>query len=153
MNKKALLHLLNEFAPVIAFFITAQFFSFYTATGVLIVSTLLALAAGWYFDKRFPILPIISGFFVIISGLITIYYQAPDALIFADSLYYILMGITIFIGLLCKVNILKIIFERLGTEVGSVYERCTCGYMFVLLAQLLLAHIRFTVVVSCIITV
>ena len=112
MNKKALLHLVNEFAPVIAFFITAQFFSFYTATGVLIVSTLLALAAGWFFDKRFPILPIISGFFVIISGLITIYYQAPDALIFADSLYYILMGITIFIGLLCKVNILKIIFGR-----------------------------------------
>ncbi len=112
MNKKALLHLSNEFAPVIAFFIAAQFFTFYIATGVLIVSTLLALSVGWYYDKRFPILPIISGFFVITSGLITICYQTPDALIFADSLYYILMGVTIFIGLLCKINILKIIFGR-----------------------------------------
>ncbi len=112
MNKKALLHLSNEFAPVIAFFIAAQFFTFYIATGVLIVSTLLALSAGWHFDKRFPVLPIISGFFVITSGLITICYKTPDALIFADSLYYILMGTTIFVGLLCKINILKIIFGR-----------------------------------------
>ena len=110
MNKKALLHLANEFAPVLAFFIAAQFFSFYFATGVLIAATLLALAAGWYFDKRFPILPIISGFFIITSGMITIFYQTPGALIFADSLYYLLMGGVILIGLLFKVNILKLIF-------------------------------------------
>ena len=112
MNKKALLHLLNEFAPVIAFFIAAQFFSFYTATAVLVASTLLALAAGWLFDKRFPILPIISGFFIITSGLITIYYEAPDALIFADSLYYLLMGAIILIGLFFRANLLKLIFNR-----------------------------------------
>lgn len=110
MNRKALLHLCNEFAPVIAFFIAAQFFSFYTATAVLLVSTILALALGWHLDKRFPILPLISGFFVIVSGFITICYKAPDALIVADSLYYSLMGVTIFIGLFFKINILKIIF-------------------------------------------
>jgi intracellular septation protein len=111
MTHKALLHLVNEFAPVIGFFIAAQLFDFYIATAVLIVSTIAALSAGWYFERRFPILPIISGCFVIISGLITIFYKAPDALIFADSLYYILMGFTIGIGLLFKVNILKLIFE------------------------------------------
>lgn len=112
MNKKALLHLANEFAPVLAFFIAAQFFSFYVATGVLITATILALAAGWYFDKRFPVLPIISGVFIIISGSITIFYHTPSALIFADSLYYLLMGGIILIGLLFKVNILKLIFGR-----------------------------------------
>jgi intracellular septation protein len=110
MNKKALLHLSNEFAPVLAFFLAAQFFSFYTATAVLIGSTLLALIGGWVFERRLPILPIISAFFVLISGLITIFYQAPDALIFADSLYYLLMGLTILGGLFYRVNILKLIF-------------------------------------------
>ncbi len=112
MNQKALLHLLNEFAPVIVFFLVAQFTSFYTATAVLLVSTCLALAFGWYFERRFPVLPIIAGLFVIVSGSITLYYHAPDALIFADSLYYLLMGLTIAVFLVFHINLLKLIFEQ-----------------------------------------
>jgi intracellular septation protein len=112
MNSKALLHLLNEFIPVIGFFIAAQVFSFYTATAVLMILTVTALSLGWYFERHLPILPIISGFFVLVSGVITLVYKAPDALIFADSLYYFLMALTIGIGLLCNVNILKKIFAR-----------------------------------------
>jgi len=112
MNKKALLHLLNEFVPVIGFFLAAQFLSFYTATSILMGLTVMALLVGWHFERHFPVLPIISGLFVIISGVITIVYQAPDALIFADSLYYFLMGLTIAIGLAFRVNILKYIFAR-----------------------------------------
>lgn len=112
MNKKALLHLLNEFFPVLGFFVAVQFFSFYTATSILMTLTVLALSIGWYFERHLPVLPIISGFFVIISGFITIIYKAPDALIFADSLYYFLMGLVIAAGLIFKVNILKLIFAR-----------------------------------------
>lgn len=111
MNTKALLHLTNEFAPIITFFLAAQIYSFFTATAVLIVSTIIALSVGWYCEKRFPVIPIISAFFVIISGAITLVYRAPDALIFADSLYYFLMGITTLGGLLLGKNILKSIFE------------------------------------------
>jgi len=111
MNRKAILHLTNEFAPIVAFFIAAQIFSFFTATGILIVSTIIALALGWIYEKRFPAIPIISAFFVIISGAITLIYQAPDALIFADSLYYFMMGATILGGLLFKVNLLQKIFN------------------------------------------
>lgn len=111
VNTKALLHLINEFAPVVAFFVAAQFYSFYTATAVLIVSTVAALITGWILERRLPVLPIISGVFVIISGFITICYKAPDALIVADSLYYFLMGATILGGLFFKLNILKRIFD------------------------------------------
>lgn len=112
MNKKALIHLGNEFAPVLVFFLTAQFFSFYCATGVLIGATFFALIFGWFYEKRLPILPIIAGAFVIISGAITLYYHAPDALIFADSLYYLLMGLVIALFLAFRVNLLKLIFSR-----------------------------------------
>ena len=112
MNKKALLHLLNEFLPIIGFFVAAQLYSFYTATSILMVLTIIALWAGWHFERHLPILPIISGFFVIISGIITLVYHAPDALIFADSLYYFIMGLTIAGGLAFNVNILKRIFAR-----------------------------------------
>jgi hypothetical protein len=39
--------------------------------------------------------------------------------------------------------------ERLGTEVGSVYEHCYVVYMFALLARLLPAHITFIVALPC----
>ncbi len=110
MYLKAFRHLINEFFPIVAFFITAQLFSFYVATATLIITTSIALGVGWFTEKRLPILPVISGFFVLISGLITIFYKAPDALIFGDSLYYLLMGTTILIGLFFKVFILKLIF-------------------------------------------
>jgi intracellular septation protein len=112
MNKKAFLHLLNEFLPVLGFFVAAQLFDFFTATSVLMALTILALSAGWYFERHLPVLPIISGVFVIISGIITVVYQEPDALIFADSLYYFGMGLTIALGLIFKVNLLKRIFAR-----------------------------------------
>jgi intracellular septation protein len=111
MNKKALLHLGNEFVPIIAFFFAAQCFSFFTATAVLIVSTITALLIGWHFDRRLPVLPVISALFVLVSGVITIAYQAPDALIFADTLYYFILGFTILGGLWFKMNFLKLVFS------------------------------------------
>lgn len=112
MNSKALFNLCNEFAPVLAFFLAAQFFSFYTATAVLIASTFVSLLGGWYFMKSIPVLPFISGFFVIVSGFITIKHQIPNALIFADSLYYFMMGIALSVGLAFQINILKQIFDK-----------------------------------------
>jgi intracellular septation protein len=76
------------------------------------VLTVIALSLGWYYERHLPVLPIISGIFVIISGFLTIAYQTPDALIFADSLYYFGMGLTIAIGLIFRTNILKLIFSR-----------------------------------------
>jgi intracellular septation protein len=113
MSKKALLHLLNEFVPVIGFFVAAQFFSFFTATAVLMTLTVIALSTGWYFERHLPALPIISGVFILISGGITLIYKAPDALILADSLYYGLMATTIAVGLFYKKNILKLMFGRI----------------------------------------
>ena len=39
-------------------------------------------------------------------------------------------------GVLARFKVIINIFERLGTEVGSIYERCTGEWMFVLLARL-----------------
>jgi intracellular septation protein len=112
MPKKAVLHLLNEFGPIMGFFIASQLYSFYTATGVLMALTIIALSMGWYFERHVPVLPIISGVFIMISGTLTLIYHTPNALIFADSLYYFLMGAVILCGLTLKHNLLKHIFGR-----------------------------------------
>lgn len=110
MTTKALLHLLTEFAPVLSFFVVGQFASFYAATMVLIIATIITSTVGLLSEKKLPLLPLISGFFVVSSGIITLVYQTPDALIFADSLYYFLMALMITGGLSFRFNLLKRIF-------------------------------------------
>jgi intracellular septation protein len=51
----------------------------FEATGAFMVVTVMALAAGWLLDRRLPILPLVSGVFVLAFGGLT--------LILADELF------------------------------------------------------------------
>jgi len=55
-------------------------------------TTFLAVGLSWHLGKRIPWLPIISALFVVLGGLITLYFQDPNAIIFADTLYYACIG-------------------------------------------------------------
>lgn len=133
VNKKALLQLLNEFVPVIGFFISSQLYSFYTATAVLMVLTAIAITTGWYVERQLPILPIISGVFVIVSGLITLLYQAPDVLIFADSLYYLIMGLLLIWSLTRRKPVLKRIFGHVFAITEEGWRKLTLRWAIVFL--------------------
>lgn len=111
MTKAAAIHLLTEFAPVLAFFIAGQLLSFSAAALTLVVTTLIALSISWWYERRIPFLPFLSGVFIVISGFITYVWDTPDALIFADTVYYLLMGGIVGIGLYYRWYFLKWLFE------------------------------------------
>ena len=106
-------HVLAEFGPVFAFFVAGQFFSFFTATAILIVTTSIAFCVSWRRDRRIPVMPFISGLFVVIAGIITLLYRAPDALILSDSLYYFAIAGIIGAGYIFKKFVLKLFFDCL----------------------------------------
>jgi intracellular septation protein len=133
MNGKALLYLFNELAPILGFFIVAQVGDFYVATSVLMFLTVLAISLAWHFEHRIPVLPIISGLFVLVSGGITLKYHSPDALIFADSLYYFLMGLTLAGGLLFRVNLLKRVLSRVFAIHDTGWHILTIRWIIVFL--------------------
>lgn len=111
MTKTAALHLFTEFSPVLAFFIAGQFYSFFVATGTLLLFTLLSLALSWWHEGRLALMPIIASVFVIIPGLLTLGYTNEDFLILGDSLFYFLMALLVGGGLLVGKLWLKTIFE------------------------------------------
>ena len=111
MTKAAAIHLLTEFSPVLAFFVVGQFYSFYTATAVLLAFTVISLLIGWVYEKRIALMPIIASAFVIIPGYMTLQFANEDFLIFGDSLFYFLMGGVVGGGLLINQYVLKSIFE------------------------------------------
>lgn len=111
MTRAAITHLLTEFGPVTAFFIAAQFTSFFTATAILLGSTIITLGLSWCYERRVALMPLIASLFVIIPGYMTFQFKNEGFLIFGDSLFYFLMAAAVGSGLLINKLILKSIFE------------------------------------------
>lgn len=119
MSRLAWLYLAAEFGPTISFFVSSRFVSFIDAVCILMIATVLACILAWYTEKRLPVIPLMSALFVLIGGFITIFFKHPDAVIFADTLFYslsaIILGVTIPRGYL--------IFKRLFSAVFAVTDK------------------------------
>jgi intracellular septation protein len=110
MNRTSVLALIAEFGPLLLFFIAGRVTDFFNAVIVLMVSTAAAVVLSWHLDRRIPWLPVISACFVLIGGFITVHWRAPDAVIFADTLYYASVALAILIPLLRGTLLLKVLF-------------------------------------------
>lgn len=111
-HPKATLHLVTEFVPVVAFFLAGHFLPIYTATIVLIVTTVAALIIGLWCAGRMPVLPVVSTLFVLVSGGITLREHNVEALIVSDSLYYFSLAAAVAGGLSLRLNLLKYFFDH-----------------------------------------
>lgn len=109
-SRRATIHLITEFVPVLAFFLAGNLLDLRSATIILIITTIGALITGLWCANRIPVLPVISTIFVLISGGISLREHTAEALIIADSLYYFLLAGVVAGGLSIRRNVLKLIF-------------------------------------------
>ena len=78
MNK-SFIKFITDFGPLLVFF------SFYykneknltIAIPPFIVATLVALAIVWFFEKKIPPMPLVSGILITFFGGLTIYFNDP----------------------------------------------------------------------------
>ncbi|MEA2758497.1 MAG: intracellular septation protein [Methylobacteriaceae bacterium] len=68
---KPAIKLALEFGPLAMFFVTNYKFGIFPATGVLMVSVLIALAISYYLTRRLPIMPVVTAIAVTIFGALT----------------------------------------------------------------------------------
>lgn len=135
MNRTSLLALIAEMGPLVSFFIAGQFTDFFGAVSILMVTTFLAVGLSWRLGKRIPWLPIVSAAFVLLGGFITLYFEDPNAIIFADTLYYACIGSTLGISIYYKKPLLKKLFGSVFAITDSGWRRLTWRWcIFLLLA-------------------
>jgi intracellular septation protein len=72
MNMKTIVKIMTDFVPLIAFFITYKIFGMITATAVLLVASLIGLAAHYAYHKTLPVVLIISTLIIVVLGSITV---------------------------------------------------------------------------------
>ena len=92
-----------EYGPLAAFFITFLLFDLIVATGALMATTTVAVAAGYAVERRIAIVPLITGVAVLVFGGFTIALQDEA---------FIKMKPTIVQGLIAAVLLGGLAFRR-----------------------------------------
>jgi intracellular septation protein len=97
---KSFLKFSTDFGPLAIFF-----FYYYNndknlsiAIPPLIVATLIALAVVWFFEKRIPMMPLISGILITFFGLLTIITDDLRFIYMKPTIINILFALALFFG-------------------------------------------------------
>ncbi|MDA7840871.1 septation protein A [Candidatus Pelagibacter sp.] len=97
---KSFLKFATDFGPLAIFF-----FYYYNndknlsvAIPPLIVATLVALAIVWVFEKKIPMMPLLSGILITLFGGLTIYFNDPIFVYIKPTIINILFALGLFFG-------------------------------------------------------
>ena len=97
---KSFLKFVTDFGPLAIFF-----FYYYNsdknlsiAIPPLIVATLVALAVVWFFEKKIPMMPLVSGILITFFGGLTIYFDNPVFIYIKPTIINILFGLALIFG-------------------------------------------------------
>lgn len=112
MSRSGYIQLFSEFFPVVAFFIAGQFLNFYWAAVVLVTTTLVALITSFICFRTLPIMPLFSGAVILFFGVLTLTYNEPTYLIFADTVYYYALALLAALFYFKKKNLMEYMFQH-----------------------------------------
>jgi intracellular septation protein len=82
----------------------------FEATGAFMIATLAALAAGWAIERRVPVMPLVSGIFVIVFGGLTLVLADETFIKLKPTIVNALFAAILFGGLLAGRALLKPLF-------------------------------------------
>src|SRR5216684_1028740 len=89
-----------ELGPLLLFFVVNGRWGIFFGTGVFIVATAIALPCYRWMEGRWPIMPMVGGFFVLVFGGLTIWLQDETFIKLKPTIVNCLFGVILSGGLL-----------------------------------------------------
>jgi intracellular septation protein len=127
-----------ELGPLVLFFAVNAKWGIFIGTGVFIVATAIALPCYRWMEGRWPIMPMVGGFFVLVFGGLTIWLQDDTFIKLKPTIVNCLFGLILGGGLLIlKRPLLKPIFGAAFELTDEGWRKLTlrwCLFFFVLAA-------------------
>ena len=145
MNVGAAIQVFYEFAPLVTFFVAGQVLPFSGAVLALIIATAISLVIAWWYHRQVPIMPLASGVLVLITGTLTIYFNQPNAIILADTIYFWGLAGAILVGFRQKRHILQRMFDKTFAITQAGWDKLSWRWFTVLiLAGFANEYVRLT---------
>jgi len=105
-----------------------------TGTGVFMVATLLSLAVSWRYERRVPVMPLVSAAFVFVFGGLTIYLNNDIFIKLKPTLVNILFASVLFTAHYLRRNVLKHLLGSVLTMDDDGWRTLGLRWAFFLLA-------------------
>jgi len=138
VSSDQLMKMLLELGPVVVFFVVNSRWGILWGTGVFMVATIIALVASRILLGKVPIMPLVSGAFILVFGGLTLVLQDASFIKLKPTIVNALFAAILFGGLLFKKVLLKYLFGEVFnlTEEGWRILTFRWACFFVVLAVL-----------------
>lgn len=125
-----------ELGPLLLFFVANGRWGVLTGTAVFVAATAVALPCYRWLEKRWPVMPLVGGFFVLVFGGLTLWLQDDTFIKLKPTIVNCLFGVILGGGLLLGRPLLKPIFGTAFRLTGEGWRLLTIRWslFFFLLA-------------------
>lgn len=101
--------MLLEVGPLAVFFLANSQGGIFWGTGCFMAATVAALSISYLVFKKIPLMPLVSGIFILVFGGLTLWLQDEVFIKIKPTLVNVLFGTILGVGLLFRQNLLKYI--------------------------------------------
>ena len=135
---RPLLKLLVEIGPLIVFFLINGRGGIFWGTGAFMAATVVALAASHVLFGRIPAMPLVSGFFVVVFGGLTLWLQDDLFIKMKPTIVNVLFAAALFGGLAFDKPLFKYLFGQVFKLTDEGWRKLTMRWavFFLVLALL-----------------
>lgn len=102
--------LVLEAGPLVVFFVMNSYYDIFAATGSFMLATIIALTVSRLKFGRIPVMPLVSGFFVLTFGALTLYFHEEFFIKIKPTVVNLLFAAILFGGLLAGHSLLRYLF-------------------------------------------
>lgn len=137
-DDRPLLKLLVEVGPLVVFFLMNGRAGIFWGTAAFMAATLVALAASHVLFGRIPAMPLVSGFFVVVFGGLTLWLQDDLFIKMKPTIVNVLFAAVLFGGLAFGKPLFKYLFGQVFKLTDEGWRKLTIRWavFFLVLAAL-----------------
>ena len=132
------LRLATELGPLVVFFLTNWKAGIFWATGLFMAATALALAASYIRMRTVPVMPLVTGVFVLVFGGLTLWLHDDTFIKLKPTIVNLCFAAILGVGLALGRPLLKIVFASVFALDDEGWRKLTIRWIgfFVVLAIL-----------------
>ena len=125
-----LIKTLIEFGPLVAFFIAFYTAGIYWATGVIMLATVVALAASWHYLGRLLPVPVVTAVLVVVFGGLTFLLDDPRFIKIKPTIVNLLFAGVLLFGLMTGRPLLRLLFGEAFNLTDEGWRKLSVRWVF-----------------------